>query len=112
MIIRVSFDASVASAPPGFETAVNDVVSLFDSIFTNPVTINIDVGWGEINGQTLQSRTLGESLEQFTDGYNYAQILSAVSNTSVNDGDPIPASVFTASDPTAGGSIDPGTANA
>ncbi len=112
MIIKVTFDASASSAPPGFEAAVNDVVSLFDSIFTNPVTINIDVGWGEINGQTLQNRTLGESLEQFTNGYNYAQILSAVSTTSVNEGDPIPASVFTASDPTSGGSIDPGTADA
>src|SRR5258708_10098731 len=103
MIIRVTFDASASSAPPGFESAVNYVVSLFDSIFTNRVTINVDVGWGEVHGQALQKGSLGESVEQFSNGYNYAQILSAVTTTVLNNGDPIPADVFTASDPTAGG---------
>lgn len=112
MIIKVTFDASAASAPPGFETAVNYVVSQFDSMFTNPVTINLDVGWGEVHGQALQRQTLGESLEQLTTGYTYSQLLSAVSNTSANEGDPIPASVLPNSDPTSGGSIDPGTADA
>jgi hypothetical protein len=112
MIIRVTFDASASSAPPGFESAVNYVVSLFDSIFTNPVTINVDVGWGEVHGQALQAGSLGESVEQFSNGYSYAQILSAVTTTSLNNGDPIPADVFTPGDPTAGGSIDPGTAGA
>ena len=112
MIIEVTFDASASSAPPGFEAAVNDVVSLFDSIFTNPVTINIDVGWGEVDGQSIGASELGESLEQYTNGYGYNQILSAVNTTSLNDGDPIPASVLTSNDPTAGGTIDPGTAGA
>jgi hypothetical protein len=112
MNINVTFDASAASAPPGFEPAVNYVVSLFDSIFTNPVTINVDVGWGEVDGQKLGAGNLGESIEQFSRGYGYNQILNAVGATTFQAGDPIPANALSAVDPTAGGTIDPGSAGA
>jgi hypothetical protein len=61
MIINISYDSSVASAPAAFKAAINYVVNYFDTLFTNPVTININVGWGEVNGQTLGSGALGES---------------------------------------------------
>ena len=55
MQIDVTWDTSVlqASVATEIETAVNYVVNLYDSLFTNPITINIDVGWGEVDGQTL-----------------------------------------------------------
>jgi hypothetical protein len=59
--INVSFDSSVNGAPAGFVTAVNYVVNYFDALFTNPVTINIAVGYGEIDGQPLDPNALGES---------------------------------------------------
>ena len=52
----------VGSLPAGFVSAVNYVVNYFDQLFTNPVTVNIAVGYGEIDGYTLASNALGESL--------------------------------------------------
>ena len=62
MNLVVSFDQSVGGLPAGFVTAVNYVVNYFDQLFTNPVTVNIAVGYGEIDGFTLASNALGESL--------------------------------------------------
>jgi hypothetical protein len=48
--------------PAGFVAAVNYVVSYFDSLFTNNTNLTIDVGYGEIDGQSLSSGALGKSL--------------------------------------------------
>jgi hypothetical protein len=61
MNINVSFDQNTATLPSGFVAAVDYVAGFFDSLFTNPVTINIDVGYGEIDGTPLGRGDLGES---------------------------------------------------
>ena len=66
LIIDIDWDSSVSSAPSGFVTAVNSVVSFYESHFSNPVTITIDVGYGEIDGTALQSDALGESESDLT----------------------------------------------
>lgn len=62
MNLVVSFDQGVSSLPTGFVSAVNYVVNYFDQLFTNPVTVNIAVGYGEIDGYRLAPNALGESL--------------------------------------------------
>jgi hypothetical protein len=59
--IDIEYDSSVSSAPAAFETDINIAVEYLESLFTNPVTITIDVGYGEIDGQPLGSNDLGES---------------------------------------------------
>ncbi|MGO9698491.1 MAG: NF038122 family metalloprotease [Xanthobacteraceae bacterium] len=61
MNINVSFDQNTARLPSGCVAAVDYVAGFFDSLFTNPVTINIDVRYGEINGAPLGRGNLGES---------------------------------------------------
>ncbi len=61
MNINVSFDQNTARLPSGFVAAVDYVAGFFDSLFTNPVTINIDVRYGEIKGAPLGRGNLGES---------------------------------------------------
>jgi hypothetical protein len=50
LIINVIYGQGAANnaAPSGLYTAVNYVVSYYDSLFTNNVTININVGYGSI----------------------------------------------------------------
>ena len=60
-VINVVWDSSVANAPAGFITTVDQVVSYFESQFSNPITITLDVGYGEVAGQPLGSGALGES---------------------------------------------------
>ena len=61
MIINVTYDSSVGSAPTGFTSVVNAVVQYYESTFTNPIAVNIDVGYGEVDNQALGSGALGES---------------------------------------------------
>ena len=77
MQINVIYDQSPSSLPAGFMAAVNYVVNYFDTTFTNPVTINIDLGYGEIAGQSLGSGALGES-ETFFNSVAYTQAVNAL----------------------------------
>ena len=61
MQINIVYNSSVNNAPAAFETDVNIAVQYLESLFTNPITITIDVGYGEIDGQSLGSNDLGES---------------------------------------------------
>jgi hypothetical protein len=55
MQINITWDASTASAPAGFQTAVNAAVQYLENTFSAPITINISVGWGEVGGTALYS---------------------------------------------------------
>ena len=77
MIINFTYDSSVASAPVGFTATLNNIASFFQSTFSDAVTINIAVGYGEVNGQALPSNALGESLT-YLNSVTYTQIASAL----------------------------------
>src|ERR1700730_6639535 len=76
MQINITFDQA-STLPAGFVSAVTYVVNYFESLFTNPVTVNISVGYGEIAGQPLGSGALGES-ESFIDSVQYSQVFAAL----------------------------------
>jgi len=61
LIIHVSYDSSVGNAPAGFTNVVSQVVQYFQSHFNDPVTININVGYGEVHSSRLSAGALGES---------------------------------------------------
>ena len=61
MKIDVSYDRSADLAPARFKAAVAYVVNLYDALFTNPVTIDLHVGWGEIHRGPLINGDIGRS---------------------------------------------------
>jgi hypothetical protein len=89
--IDVTFDQSVLRLNPTLaseiETAVDYVVGVYQGLFANPITINIDVGWGEVDGQRLGSGDLGESVTN-TNTYIYSQVLDALRSSAEASGDP------------------------
>ena len=91
-VINVSYDQSVSSLPAAFVTAINYVVSYYESIFTAPITVNIDVGYGEIDGQQLQSNALGES-ETFLGNYSYSSIVNALAGVDASAAASLPSSM-------------------
>jgi hypothetical protein len=60
-VINIQWDASVAAAPAGFTAGILAAVQYLESQFTDPVTITINVGYGEIGGSALEAHALGES---------------------------------------------------
>jgi len=73
MQINVTFDSSVSQAPAGFIPAIDYVVNYFDSLFTNNVTINIDVLY-----QNLGSGILGENQASQFVSTTYSSVRSAL----------------------------------
>src|SRR5262245_43415107 len=104
MQINVTFDQSVASLPTGFVTAVNYVVNYLDSTFTNPVTVNIHVGYGEVAGQSLGTGALGASLT-YIDSLSYSQALAALKANQPSPTQQTAYSTLPATSPLPGGTL-------
>src|SRR6516165_1945348 len=78
MQINITFDQNIATLPAGFVAGVDYVANYFDSLFTNPVTVNIRVGYGEIAGQLMGAGALGESLANNFYPLAYGQVVAAL----------------------------------
>jgi hypothetical protein len=88
--IAITWDASVSSAPAGFGSDIIAAVLYLESIFTDPVTININVGYGEVAGQPLSSTDIGENVSYFR-SVSYSTLRAAVAEHATTATD---ASVF------------------
>jgi hypothetical protein len=73
VIINASFDSSVSLAPSGFITAVNAVIQFFEDNFNDAITININVSYGEVGGQSLPPGAIGASITSIGSS-TYSQI--------------------------------------
>jgi hypothetical protein len=90
--IHVTYDSSVGSAPAGFTSVVQKVADFFASSLqdSTPITINIDVGYGEVDGTRLGFGALGESSTNLQQ-VSYSQLTSAYSTTGLSLGSSVPS---------------------
>src|SRR3954452_13794581 len=63
---------NAATVEQAFTTAENAL----SSILANPVTVNVKVSWGNVNGQALPSNALGTSSTSLYGYFSYAQMKS------------------------------------
>jgi hypothetical protein len=93
--INFVYDTSTSTAPAAFQTALNSAASILDALITNPITLNIRVGWGEVWGVPLSNGALAEGGPSAGTTMSYGQTqqyLSAVAgfadakNTTANLG--------------------------
>jgi VCBS repeat-containing protein len=101
LVINVVYDSSVASAPAGFTQTIANVVNFYESQFSTPVTITIDVGFGEIDGQPVAPGALGESQAYMT-SVSYSQLEAALVNNANAIGDTAAAASLSAASPVNG----------
>ena len=79
MQINFIYDSSTASAPAAFKTALADAATYLDSLITNNITVNIQVGWGEDNGAPITPDSLSTGgPQQDGIGMTYAQLKAAL----------------------------------
>jgi hypothetical protein len=90
--IHVTYDSSVGSAPAGFTSVVQQVADFFAGSFqdSTPITINIAVGYGEVDGMRLGLGALGESVTNLQQ-VSYSQLTSAYSATGLSLGSSVPS---------------------
>ena len=60
-VINIAWDSTVVFAPAGFMSAVLAEVQHLESLFSDPVTINIQVGYGGVAGSVLPGGAVGGS---------------------------------------------------
>ena len=104
LIINITYDASVSSAPAAFKTLVAQVVQDFENKFSAPVTVTINVGWGTIGGSPLSGGAIGES-SYFLDSFSYSQMRNAMIAKAQSADASMAMGTLPASDPTGGGSF-------
>ena len=103
LTFNVAYGTSVNSAPGDFTSAFQNAIGYFQSTFSNPVSINLNVGWGEVGGQALGG-ALGANSSYFVN-YDYGTVRNALLNVAAPGYLPV-------TDPTNGRQIDVNTANA
>ena len=110
LVFNITYDSSVSSAPAGFTSAIGDVVNYYESVFNDPITVNIDVGWGEVAGQSLGG-ALGAS-ETYLGVISYSQLKAALAADAKSADDASAVASLPGGDPTGGGSFVVTTAEA
>jgi hypothetical protein len=102
MNIVAVYDSSVASAPAGYVQAIQAAISYLDAEVINNITITINFGWDEVNGQALEAKALGEN---FAMGrlFTYSQVSQALADNASTTDDKAAVAALPASDPTSGG---------
>ena len=86
---HVTYDSSVGKAPAGFTSVVQQVADFFAASFQNPIsgqhmTINIDVGYGEVDNMRMGPGAIGESATNLLSVTDSA-LRSAYSSSYLND---------------------------
>jgi len=84
LVINLSWDSSVSSAPAGFTSDMIAAARFLESQISTAVTVNLEVGYNEVAGSTLQSGALGES-ETNIDGVSYATLVAALKASASTD---------------------------
>src|SRR4051812_13812647 len=98
MIINISYDQDPSTLPAGFTDGINSAVQLFENQFTDPVTININVGYGEVGGNPIPDGALASSNKQVV-AYSYSTLVTALANDAKSSPDAIAAANLSAIDP-------------
>jgi hypothetical protein len=97
--VNITWDASVGSAPSGFTNAVIAAVQALESQINTAVTININVGYGEVAGSAMTS--LG-SCRYYLTSVSYSQLVSALEAHSTSAADTSVLASLPAASPVSG----------
>src|SRR5579872_6157308 len=74
--INVTYYGGEITPPTGFQTAINYVTNYFDSLITNNITVNIEVGYGRYDGGFTVARGGGEENDYSRSGTTNATFAS------------------------------------
>ena len=110
-VINISWDSSVQSAPSGFTAGVLAAVQYLESQFSDPITINIAVGYGEVMNTAMGSGALGQS-RWYLSSVGYSQLASALTADATSTSDASAVASLPAGSPVNGGTFWATTAQA
>src|SRR5437764_13000796 len=81
MNLNISYSSNtLTNAQAAFFSAVNYVVNAFDSLFTNAVTVNVQIGYGTFPLDNSIVPALGESEQNHVTSVGYSQVVQHLLN--------------------------------
>jgi hypothetical protein len=78
--INLVYETSTNSAPANFVSGLNTAVQILDSLITTPITVNIQVGYGDINGSPLPGTLSEGGPAAYSQGFSYSQLEAILAN--------------------------------
>ena len=105
LTFHLTYDATTIGAPTGFFTAFQAAIDFFQTTYQDPITINLQVGWGKINGQNLAPGNLGQSSTYQPAFLSYNQVKAALMSDAHSVEDAAALASLPAADPTGGASF-------
>ena len=102
LTFHLTFDSSVPAAPAEFLPAVNSALQFYQTNFTDPITINLQVGWGTVKNQSMSPGAVGQSLVNGQITSNFAGVKSALINDTKSAADQTSVANLPPTDPTSG----------
>jgi len=101
--INLTWDSTVASAldPAAFKSAIQTAANILGSAIANPISVTIQVGWGENNGSTIPSTALATGGPATTTTLSYSQLVSALTTAAKANGNTSLVGQLPATDPLA-----------
>lgn len=124
LIIDVTYDSSVTDLDTSnnaaynptlyteYTSSVQAAVQYYEDTITNPITLRISFGWGEVGGSPIESGAIGESNTYIT-SYSYSRLLAGVKATDTASAvQKAAVSTLPSSDPTGGATFNIATAEA
>ena len=100
LTFHLSYDSSVPVRAAGFLPAFNDALTFYETTYTDPITINLQVGWGTINNQSLSPGAVGESFVNGQVFSHFAGVKSALINDAKSAMDQTSVANMPSNDPT------------
>jgi hypothetical protein len=103
--INLAYDQSAMAAPAAFRNALNLVAETMDRAIVNPITVNIEVGFGEVAGEPLGAHVLGEASPTIAGNLTYSQLVQTMSGHITSAADASAVANLPNEDPTGGGTF-------
>jgi serralysin len=104
--INLVWDASVSSAPAGFVTAVQTAASMLEAAYSDNITVNLSVGWGEIGGSPITQSHVAMGGPDYGVWVSYAGLKTYLANDAASaDDNTVLASLPASLNPNGNGNI-------
>jgi hypothetical protein len=114
LVINVNYDTSITSLQTSdpttyseYTAAIATVVNYYQSLIKTPLTMTINFGYGEVNGQAISPSAAAMSITNYQLNFTYAQVYNAVKSLYAAS-TPVQAAALaslSATDPTGGGNF-------
>jgi Ca2+-binding RTX toxin-like protein len=88
MLLNLEFDQNALGAPQSFRDTIQSAANLIDATFTDPITVNLSIGYGELTvGSTVYTLTNGAAESEATSGaiFSYSQVRSLLAGQVSSD---------------------------